>query len=110
MSYNEFIAEKMGQWGEVCNFGLVDTVDKGIEAGKYFNEHNVDIIFLHAATYATSATVLPIHQRCQAKVVMLNLQPSDRVNYEKTSSAVAGALQCCSGARNANTFHRAGIL
>ena len=110
VSYNEFIAEKMGQWGEVYNFGLVDTVDKGIEAGKYFNEHNVDIIFLHAATYETRATVLPIHQRCQAKVVMLNLQPSDRVNYEKTSTGEWLAhCNACPVPEFANAFHRAGI-
>ena len=77
MGYNRFIAKKLGQWGEVYNFGIVDTEDKGREAGEFFNQHNVDIIFSHAATYYTSACVLPVHQISSAPCVILNLQPGE---------------------------------
>ncbi|MDM5358206.1 hypothetical protein [Peribacillus sp. ACCC06369] len=33
VNYGNFIAEKMGKWGEIHNFGMVDTAEKGKEAG-----------------------------------------------------------------------------
>ena len=86
MGYNRFIAKKLGQWGEVYNFGIVDTEDKGREAGEFFNQHNVDIIFSHAATYYTSACVLPVHQISSAPCVILNLQPTPEMAYESTGT------------------------
>lgn len=32
----------------VFNFGMVDTEEKGREAGEFFNKNNVDIVFSHA--------------------------------------------------------------
>src|SRR5699024_6990995 len=104
------VVSKLCEDAEVFNYGLVDSVEKGREAGDWFSENKVDIIFLHAATYAVSSFVLPIHQRCSAKVVMLNLQPTDQINYEETSTgewlAHCGA---CPVPEFANAFNRAGI-
>lgn len=92
------------------NYGLIDSVDKARDTGDWFNEKNVDIIFLHAATYTVSATVLPIHQRCSAKVVMLNLQPTDQINYDETmTSEWLAHCGVCPVPEFANTFNRAGI-
>lgn len=44
--YNRFIEKKLSQWGEVYNFGMVDTEEKGRAAGEFFNKNNVDIVFL----------------------------------------------------------------
>lgn len=108
--YGNFIEKKMDEWGEIYNFGMVDTEDKGREAGNYFNETNVDLIFVHAATYSTSSSILPIHQRCKQKVVILNLQPTDQINYEETNTeewlAHCGA---CPVPEFTNAFNRAGI-
>ena len=58
LGYNAFIEKKMREFGcEVFNFGLVDSDVGAREAGEYFNANNVDIVFLHAATYATSAGI-----------------------------------------------------
>lgn len=84
-NYGKFIEKKMSNWGKVYNFGMVDDEVSGQKAGEYFENNDVDIIFCHAATYCNSASILPIHQRCHAKVVILNLQPSIEVNYEKTT-------------------------
>lgn len=108
--YGQFIAEEMNQWGEVYNFGLVDTEEAGQQAGAYFSKHGVDLIFCHAATYCTSACILPIHQNSQAKVVILNLQPSAQINYEQTNTeewlAHCGA---CPVPEYCNALNRAGI-
>lgn len=87
LEYGAFISRKItGMDAEVFYFGLVDSEKKGMEAGEYFNQNNVDLIFGHAGTYVTSASVLPIHQICQAPFVLLNLQPTARINYETTTT------------------------
>ena len=100
----------MGKYGEVHNFGLVDTAARGLEAGEWFNGRNVDLIFCHSATYVTSDCVLPVHQVCKAPVVILNLQPAPRINYARTTTgewlAHCGA---CPTPELANAFDRAGI-
>ncbi|MDR1549576.1 MAG: L-fucose/L-arabinose isomerase family protein [Hungatella sp.] len=110
--YGQFIERKMAGFGtaDVFNFGLVDTAEAGKLAGGYFNEHHVDLIFCHAGTYVTSACVLPVHQECNAPVVVLNLQPASRINYEKTTTgewlAHCGA---CVIPEISNAFNRSGI-
>lgn len=110
IEYSNFIRDTMSQWCEVYHYGLVDDEASGIKAGEWFNENNIDLIFCHSATYSTSSTVLPIHQRCKAPVILLNLQPTDQINYKKTSTgewlAHCGA---CPIPEISNTFNRSGI-
>ncbi|MBR6186907.1 MAG: L-fucose/L-arabinose isomerase family protein [Clostridia bacterium] len=110
LGYNAFIAARLSPYGEICNFGLVDTESAGREAGAFFNDHHVDIIFAHSATYFTSSCVLPIHQICKAPAVWLNLQPAARMNYPVTDTGEW--LAHCTGCpvpEAANAFERAGI-
>ncbi|MFR8032636.1 MAG: arabinose isomerase [Lachnospiraceae bacterium] len=87
LEYGEFIRRKITEMdAEVFYFGLVDSETRGLEAGAYFNQNNVDLIFGHAGTYVTSASILPVHQTCTAPFMLLNLQPAARINYEKTTT------------------------
>ena len=109
--YGSFIAEKLEAMGaEVVRYDLVDCEQAGKEAGETFAAHNVDLVFAHAATYVTSASVLPVHQICKAPVVILNLQPTTRINYAKTTTgewlAHCGA---CPVPEIVNALHRADI-
>ena len=109
--YGAFIAEKLEAMGaEVVRYDLVDTEDTGLAAGEMFNSHNVDLVFAHAGTYVNSSCVLPVHQACKAPVVVLNLQPTTRINYAKTTTgewlAHCGA---CPVPEIVNALHRAGI-
>lgn len=110
INYGRFIEEKLSAWGEVFNYGLVDTEGEGRKAGEWLNECNADLVFCHAATYSTSSTILPVHQINKSPVIFLNLQPTDRINYEHTTTgewlAHCGA---CPAPEFANTFIRAGI-
>ncbi len=112
LGYCDFIAQRLSQMAGavVFNFGMVDCESAGEKAGEYFNLHNVDIIFAHGATYVTSASILPVHQICSARPIILNLQPTARINYEKTTTgewlAHCGA---CPIPELANAFQRAGI-
>jgi L-arabinose isomerase len=108
--YGQFIASRLSQWSEVHCFGLVDCADRAREAGEYFNQANVDLIFCHSATYITSDSVLPIHQLCQAPVVVLNLQPAARINYaQSTTGEWLAHCGACPVPEIANAFNRAGL-
>jgi len=109
-AYNAFIEKRMSEWADVFNFGIVDTESEGRRAGEWLNASDVDIVFCHAATYTTSSTILPVHQACKAPTVFLNLQPTERIDYEQTTTgewlAHCGA---CPVPEFANAFQRADI-
>ncbi|RLQ90182.1 L-fucose/L-arabinose isomerase family protein [Planomicrobium sp. Y74] len=108
--YGKFLEKKMSVHGDVVNYGLVDTESEARKAGYWFNEQNVDLIFCHSATYSTSSAVLPVHQICKAPAVILNLQPTAKINYRDTTTgewlAHCGA---CPVPEIANAFNRAKI-
>jgi L-arabinose isomerase len=110
IDYGRFIEQQLSEWGEVFNAGLVDTEGSGRAAGEWLHSKNVDIVFSHAATYATSSIVLPVHQLCAAPAVVLNLQPTAQLDYERTTTgewlAHCGA---CPVPEYANALARAGI-
>lgn len=107
-TYNRFIARKLEQFGTVRNFGILDNADQAEEAGRYFQD--ADIVFLHSATYFTSDSVLPVHRLCKAPVVVLNLQPSPQIDYERTDTG-EWLAQCvnCPVPEISNAFERAAI-
>lgn len=108
--YNRFVAQKLSQFGTVCNFGILDNADCAGEAADYFRRENVDIIFLHSATYFTSDSVLPVHKFCPVPVIVLNLQPSPQIDYARTDTG-EWLSQCgnCPVPEVSNAFERAGI-
>ena len=70
----------------------------------------MDLIFCHAATYATSSQVLPAVQGAGVPVVVLNLQPSSSLDYENTDTGewLANCSACCVP-EVSNAFERAAI-
>ncbi len=110
VGYGKFIEKQVSRWAEVHNFGMVDNEAKAHEAGEWFNSKNVDILFCHAGTYSTSASNLPVVQICKRPVVILNLQPTERMNYLKTTTGewLAHCNACCTPELS-NAFARAGI-
>ena len=108
--YGKFIERQMEPYCEVKNFGIVDTVQSGREAGEFFNSENVDVIFIHSATYGLSMSVLPVHQRCKAPVVILNMQPCERIDYQATSTQEwLSQDSACAIPEFCNVFRRSGI-
>lgn len=108
--YGRFIEHRLSEFAEVKNYGLVDDAAEGHRAGEWFQQQNVDLLFAHCGTYVTSASILPVHQICKAPTVVLNLQPTAKINYAKTTTgewlAHCGA---CVAPEIANAFNRAGI-
>lgn len=111
LGYNAFICETLRKKGyEVADFGLVDDEESGRKAGEFFRAQGVDLIFLHVSTYVTSSSVVPVHRVCGAPTVVLSLQPTAHVNYEKTTTGEWLAhCNACAAPEIANAFERCGI-
>ena len=80
--YRQHVEERLGEWAQVVYSRLVDTAPKAYAAGELFAEERIDLIYCHAATYATSLQVLPAVQQAKVPLVVLNLQPVSTLNYE----------------------------
>ncbi len=108
--YRQSVEGRIGRWAGVVSGGLVDTAPKAYAAGERFAEERVDLIFCHAATYATSSQVLPAVREAGVPVVVLNLQPSSSLDYETTDTGewLANCSACCVP-EISNAFERSGV-
>ena len=103
---------------DIVNLGLIDTAEKAVNAGHDFRKADVDIIFLYATTYALSSTVLPVVQRANVPVIILNLSPEAAIDYSsfnkmgdrtKMTGEWLAFCSACPVPEIANVFKRAGI-
>src|SRR5215213_7749310 len=96
--YQRRVEERVGELGaEVVSAGLVDTAQKAREAGDRFAAAQVDVVLCHAVTYATSSQLLPAFQGAGVPVVLLGLQPTATLDYERTDTGewLANCAACC---------------
>jgi L-arabinose isomerase len=102
----------------IVNAGLVDNVEKAFTAGSLFRRNEVELIFLYVSTYALSSTVLPVVQRAKVPVVILNLSPSEAIDYESFNARSdrtamtgewLGYCSACPVPEISNVFKRVGI-
>ncbi len=103
---------------EVVDAGMVDNPDKANAAAGLFQKNGVDLVFLNISTYALSHNVLPLIRQVACPVIVLNLQPSEAIDYEKFNSIgdrgkMTGEwlsyCQSCFTPELAGVFSRAGI-
>lgn len=103
---------------EVTDLGLIDTPEAAAEAGHALRRADVDLVVLHATTYALSHTVLPAVRRVGVPVLVLNLQPGEAMDYaafnrmgDRTRMTGEWLAWCasCTVPEIANVFRRAGI-
>ena len=117
--YQNQIADKMKGFGaEVVNVGLVDSPEKAREKAEILKTKDINILFLYVSTYALSSTVLPVIQKLECLVVILNIQPVAAIDYEsfnklgdrgKMTGEWLAHCQACSVPELANVFNRSGI-
>ncbi len=103
---------------EIIDAGLVDTIEKARDAAELFKKEDVSLIFLYVSTYALSSTVLPVVQKTKVPVIILNLQPTNAVEYSWFNSIGDRAVktgewlaycQACPVPEIANVFNRARV-
>ncbi|MBI4891362.1 MAG: L-fucose/L-arabinose isomerase family protein [Acidobacteria bacterium] len=96
--YQGEVEARIGGLGaEVVSAGLVDTAQGAVEAGKSFAGAGLDLIVCYVGTYATSSQVLPVVQRANVPVLVLNLQPVKALDYPRTDTGewLANCSTCC---------------
>jgi len=119
VGYQSTIAQRLSRPNvEVVDVGLVDNPLKARDAAQTLKREDVSVIFLYVSTYALSSTVLPVVQKANAPVVVLNLQPVSAIDYgtfnalgdrTKMTGEWLAHCQACSVPEIANAFRRAGI-
>ena len=77
------VEEKVSRFDRVIfNLGLIDTPERALEAGHACRRNDIDVLLIYVATYALSATVLPLVLRARVPVILLNLQPAAAIDYQ----------------------------
>ena len=95
---------------DVVSAGLVDTAPGAREAGARFTREDVDLLICYVGTYATSSQVVTAVQGVNRPVLVLNLQPTPALDYERTDTGewLANCCVCCVP-ELAGAFTRCGI-
>ena len=117
--YHKQIGDRIAGMGiELVDAGMIDSPEKAGGAASLFRREEVELIFIFISTYALSSTVLPVVQKANVPVVVLNIQPVAQLDYEKFNAlgdrgVMTGVwlehCQSCSVPELACVFNRAGI-
>ncbi|WP_255433471.1 L-fucose/L-arabinose isomerase family protein [Tessaracoccus sp. MC1865] len=95
---------------EVIDAGFVSDPQESRKAAEVLRLADCDLVVIYLTTYLTSSQVLPIAQRAGAPVLIIDLQPSEKMDHDSfgTGEWLAFCGQC-PVPEVANVFMRAGI-
>lgn len=95
---------------EVTDVGFVSDAQEGAAAAEALRRADCDLIVLFLTTYLTSSMVLPIAQRSHTPVLVIDLQPTARMDHATfdTGDWLAYCGQCAVP-EVGNVFRRAGV-
>lgn len=106
-----YVSERFSQMdAEVIDVGFISDAQEGATAANRLREADCDLIVLFLTTYLTSSMVLPIAQRSGSPVLVIDLQPTERMDHRAfgTGDWLAYCGQC-PVPEVGNVFRRAGI-
>jgi len=106
-----YVTERFrGMDAEVTDAGFVSDATDAKAAGEKLRVADCDLVVIFVATYLTSSMVLPIAQRANAPVLIIDLQPTEKMDHATfdTGQWLAYCGQCPIP-EIANVFRRAGI-
>ncbi|MFZ4726091.1 MAG: arabinose isomerase [Paludibacter sp.] len=78
--------EKIPEFVDVVDFGLVDCPEKAYLAAKSLAASNLDLLFCDMVTYATSGTFGVIMKTLDIPIVLVALQPLQSLDYAKATT------------------------
>ncbi len=107
----ERVSERMRELGaDVVDVGFISDAQEGAAAAEKLREAGCDLIVGFLTTYMTATMLVPIAQRSNAPVLLINLQPTESMDHA-TFDTGAWLAYCgaCPLPEMANTFQRCGI-
>ena len=106
------VSERLRQVGDidVVDVGFISDAPEGAVAAEKLRGAGCDLIVGFLTTYMTASMLLPIAQRSGAPVLLINLQPTEKMDHE-TFDTGAWLAYCgaCPLPEMANAFERAGV-
>ncbi len=95
---------------EVTDAGFISDAQEGAVAAEKLRVADCDLIVLFLTTYLTASMVLPIAQRSNTPVLVIDLQPTEKMDHASFDTG-AWLAYCgqCPVPEVGNTFRRAGI-
>lgn len=95
---------------EVVDVGFISDAPEGAAAAEKLRAADCDLVVIYLTTYLTSNMVLPIAQRAQAPVLVIDMQPSEHMDHATfdTGDWLAYCGQCPLP-EVANVFRRSGV-
>jgi L-arabinose isomerase len=106
-----YVSDRFRQMdAEVTDVGFVSDAQEGAVAAAKLRQADCDLLVLFLTTYLTSSMVLPIAQRANTPVLVIDLQPTEKMDHDTfdTGSWLAYCGQC-PVPEVGNLFRRAGI-
>ncbi|MFF9565177.1 arabinose isomerase [Leifsonia sp. NPDC014704] len=100
--------EKMD--ADVVDVGFISDAQEGVAAAERLRVADCDLIVMFLTTYLTSSMVLPIAQRTNTPVLVIDLQPTEAMDHSSFDTG-AWLAYCgqCPVPEVGNVFRRAGI-
>jgi len=82
----EVFIQKIPEFVDVVDFGLVDNAEKAYQAVDALIAANIDLLFCDMVTYATSGTFAVIMRSLKIPIVLVALQPLQGLDYAKANT------------------------
>lgn len=95
---------------EVTDAGFISDAQEGVVAAEKLRVADCDLIVMFLATYLTSSMLLPIAQRSNTPILVIDLQPTEKMDHANFDTGMWLAY-CgqCPVPEMGNVFRRAGI-
>jgi L-arabinose isomerase len=95
---------------ELVDVGFISDAQEGAVAAEKLRAAGCDLIVMFLTTYMTSSMIIPIAQRANAPVLLINLQPTEQMDHENfDTGAWLAYCGACPLPEMANAFERAGV-
>jgi L-arabinose isomerase len=92
-----YVAERFATMdAEVIDAGFISDASEGWAAAETLRAANCDLVVIYLTTYLTSSMVLPIAQQAHAPVLVIDLQPEEKMDHPNfdTGKWLAYCGQC----------------
>ncbi len=106
------VAERLGDIGDIdrVDGGCIADAQEGAVAAERLRAAGCDLIVGFLTTYMTSSMLVPVAQRSDAPVLLINLQPTEKMDHAGfDTGAWLAYCGACPLPEMANAFRRAGV-